>query len=144
MANQRISPGGLASPEASVFAAHFPANIIRRSHPFKEFIRICGMTHVRTSPYYPQSNGKIERWHKALKGECIRVKTPLSLEDARRLVAEFVAYYNEVRLHSAIGYVTPAAKLAGRDREIFAERDRKLDTTRERRRAAREASRSAV
>ena len=45
---------------------------------FKEFIRICGMTHVRTSPYYPQSNGKMERWHKTLKGECIRVKTPLS------------------------------------------------------------------
>jgi putative transposase len=39
---------------------------------FKEFIRISGMTHVRTSPYYPQSNGKIERWHKSLKGECIR------------------------------------------------------------------------
>ena len=35
------------------------------------------MTHVRTSPYYPQSNGKIERWHKTLKGECIRVKMPL-------------------------------------------------------------------
>src|SRR5512135_571740 len=33
MANQRVSPGRLASPEASVFAAHFPANIIRRSHP---------------------------------------------------------------------------------------------------------------
>lgn len=49
---------------------------------FKEFIRICGMTHVRTSPYYPQSNGKIERWHKSLKGECVRVKTPLSLDDA--------------------------------------------------------------
>ena len=53
---------------------------------FKEFIRISGMTHVRTSPYYPQSNGKIERWHKSLKGECIRPGTPLSLEDARRLV----------------------------------------------------------
>jgi transposase InsO family protein len=46
---------------------------------FKEFIRICGMIHVRTSPYYPQSNGKMERWYKTLKGECIRVKTPLSL-----------------------------------------------------------------
>src|SRR5208337_4195910 len=34
---------------------------------FKEFIRICGMTHVRTSPYYPQSNGKKERWYKTLK-----------------------------------------------------------------------------
>jgi transposase InsO family protein len=43
---------------------------------FPEFIRICGMTHVRTSPYYPQSNGKRERWSKTLKGECIRVKTP--------------------------------------------------------------------
>jgi hypothetical protein len=41
------------------------------------------MTHVRTSPFYPQSNGKIERWHKTLKGECIRPGTPLSLDDAR-------------------------------------------------------------
>ena len=55
------------------------------------------MTHVKTSPYYPQSNGKMERWFKTLKGECIRVKTPLSLEDARRLLAEFVAHYNTVR-----------------------------------------------
>jgi transposase InsO family protein len=47
---------------------------------FKEFIRISGMTHVRTSPYYPQSNGKLERWHKSLKSECIRPGTPLSLE----------------------------------------------------------------
>jgi putative transposase len=53
---------------------------------FKEFIRLSGMTHVRTSPYYPQSNGKIERWHKSLKGECIRPGTPLSLGDAVRLV----------------------------------------------------------
>jgi transposase InsO family protein len=53
---------------------------------FKEFIRISGMTHVRTSSYFPQSNGKIERWHKSLKGECIRPGTPLSLEDARRLI----------------------------------------------------------
>ena len=52
------------------------------SWEFKQFIRICGMTHVRTSPYYPQSNGKMERWFKTAKGECIRVKTPLSLEDA--------------------------------------------------------------
>jgi len=51
---------------------------------FKEFIRISGMTHVRTSPFYPQSNGKIERWHKSLEGERIRPGTPLSLDDARR------------------------------------------------------------
>jgi len=102
---------------------------------FKEFICICGMTHVKTSPYYPQSNGKMERWFKTLKGECIRVKTPLSLEDARQLVAEFVAYYNTVRLHSAIGYVTPADKLAGRAEQIWADRRRKLAAAQARRTA---------
>jgi len=108
---------------------------------FKEFIRICGMTHVRTSPYYPQSNGKLERFHRTLKGDCIRPGTPLSLEDARRLVAEYVAYYNNTRLHSAIGYVSPKAKLEGRDQAIFGERDRKLQEARERRKQQRQASR---
>jgi putative transposase len=75
----------------------------------------------------------MERWFKTLKGECIRVQTPLSLADARRLVAEFVAYYNTVRLHSANGYVTPADKLAGRAEPIWAERRRKLAAARTRR-----------
>ncbi len=100
---------------------------------FKEFIRLCGMTHVKTSPYYPQSNGKIERWHGTLKRDCLRPNVPLSLDDARQLVESFVAHYNRVRLHSAIGYVTPADKLAGRQESIFAERDRKLAAARERR-----------
>jgi transposase InsO family protein len=100
---------------------------------FKQFIRIAGMTHVRTSPFYPQSNGKLERFHKTLKSECIRPGTPLCLEDARRLVAGYVQHYNTVRLHSAIGYVTPADKLAGKEKAIFAERDRKLDDARDKR-----------
>jgi transposase InsO family protein len=108
---------------------------------FKEFIRICGMTHVRTSPYYPQSNGKLERFHGSIKGECIRPGTPISLEDAVRIVGRYVEHYNEVRLHSAIGYVAPADKLAGREAEIFAARDRKLAEARERRKEQREAAR---
>lgn len=50
---------------------------------FKEFIRVSGMTHVGTSPHYPQSNGQIQRWHKALKRECLRPGMPLSLENPR-------------------------------------------------------------
>jgi putative transposase len=111
---------------------------------FKEFIRICGMTHVRTSPYYPQSNGKIERWHRTIKGDCIRPETPLTLEDALRIVARYVEQYNTVRLHSAIGYVTPQAKLEGREKAIFAERDRKLEQARERRKEKRHAARQAA
>jgi hypothetical protein len=105
----------------------------------KEFIRVAGLTHVKTSPYYPQSNGKIERWYKTLKGDCIRVRVPLSLDDARRIVADFVAHYNHVRLHSAIGYLTPKDRLEGRHTEIFAERDRKLVEARERRKQLRQA-----
>ncbi len=97
---------------------------------FKEFIRLCGMTHVRTSPYYPQSNGKIERWHQTLKVTAIRPQTPLTIEDARRIVARFVADYNNSRLHSAIGYITPRAKLEGREQQIFKERAAKLEAAR--------------
>jgi len=97
---------------------------------FKEFIRLSGMTHVRTSPFYPQSNGKIERWHQSLKAECLRPGCPLSLEDACRLVSGYVEHYNIVRLHSALGYVTPQAMLEGRQQEIWPERDRKLEVAR--------------
>jgi transposase InsO family protein len=111
---------------------------------FKEFIRITGMTHVKTSPYYPQSNGKIERWHKTLKGDCIRVKVPLSLDEARAKVTEYVSHYNQVRLHSAIGYVAPKDKLEGRDEEIHSARDRKLTEARERRQQLRQAQRQQM
>jgi putative transposase len=105
---------------------------------FKEFIRISGMTHVRTSPYYPQSNGKLERWHKSLKSECIRPGTPLTPEDARRLIQQYVDRYNTVRLHSAIGFIAPADMLAGRQAEIHAARDRKLEEARQQRQKRRQ------
>ena len=111
---------------------------------FKEFIRLSGMTHVKTSPYYPQSNGKIERWHQSVKRECIRPKTPLSLEEARRLVGEYVAHYNNKRLHSAIGYVAPKDKLDGNEKQIWEERDRKLDEAREMRKARRLTARGRL
>ena len=96
------------------------------------------LTHVRTSPYYPQSNGKIERWHKSLKGECIRPGTPLSLDDARRLVEDYVEHYNNARLNSAVGYITPKDMLAGRQAEIHAGRDRKLEEARKQRQIRRQ------
>jgi len=106
------------------------------AYDFKSFIRLQGLTHVRTAPYYPQSNGKLERWHGSVKQECIRPCCPESIEEARRRIQDYVTYYNHVRLHSAIGYVTPADKLNGLAPEIHAERDRKLEEARARRQAA--------
>ncbi len=97
---------------------------------FTQFIRLAGITHVRTSPHYPQSNGTLERWHGTLKNEEFRNKAPRDVEEARRVVGNFVTHYNQVRLHSALGYITPHDMLAGRDAEIFASRDAKLEAAR--------------
>jgi transposase InsO family protein len=102
---------------------------------FKEFVRDAGMTHVRTSPYYPQSNGKFERFNQTYKVECIRPQTPLSDDDARRITAQYVDRYNNVRLHGALGYIAPRDQLEGRAEAIRAERRRKLHEAHERRKA---------
>lgn len=98
---------------------------------FKQLIRVLGMSHVRTSPNYPQSNGKLERWHGSLKSEAIRPQMPLSLEDAKRIVKDYIHRYNHVRLHSALGYITPQAMLEGQREQIHAERDQKLEAARQ-------------
>jgi putative transposase len=111
---------------------------------FVTFIRLCGMTHVRTSPYYPQSNGKLERVNKTLKTEAIRPRSVGSIDEARTVITNFVDHYNNRRLHSAIGYVSPADKLAGRETEIFALRDQRLEAARARRKEQRQAARAAA
>jgi putative transposase len=102
------------------------------AHPriISDFVKIFGMTHVRTSPFYPQSNGRIERYHRTIKSQCIRPSTPLTIEDTKRAVRSLVEHDNTQRLHSAIGYVTPLDMLEGRQKAIHEERDRKLEEAR--------------
>ena len=105
------------------------------SGDFRRFIDLTGLTHVRTSVNYPQSNGKIERYHRTLDKGTIHAATP---DGARTTIAARIDHYNHRRLHSAIGYVTPRDKLLGLETEIWAERDRKLEQARDLRRKRRE------
>src|SRR6202035_2031355 len=75
----------------------------------------------------------------SLKVDCLRPGCPLSQHDGAQLIERFVTHYNTVRLHSAIGYVTPADRLAGRHLEIFTERDRKLEHARQNRKTKRQS-----
>lgn len=99
------------------------------SKEFKVFIALVGMTHVTTAPYYPQSNGKLERCNRTIK-DFLRTMFIADYEDGLRLLGEFINYYNKERLHSAVGYVTPTDKLNGREKVIFAQRERKLENAR--------------
>jgi putative transposase len=83
-----------------------------------------------TSPYYPQSNGKIERFHQTLKDHAIRPLTPLDLDDAKRITSEFIEYCKTTRLHSAIDFIAPKDRLEVRQGAIYEARDKKLDEAR--------------
>jgi transposase InsO family protein len=109
-----------------------------KSREFKSFIAQWQASHVMTSPYYPQSNGKLERFHQTLKDQAIRPKTPLTVEDAKRITGDFIDYYNTQRLHSGIGYIAPKDRLEGRQYQIHKARDKKLEDARQRRKIARQ------
>ncbi|MBD3315678.1 MAG: transposase [Chitinivibrionales bacterium] len=95
---------------------------IRVSMTNKDFHRRTGMKQVRTSPCYPRSNGKLERWSGTAKQECIRPQCPSNVEEARRVMGRYANEYNNHRLHSAIGYVTPRDRLLGLDVQVWEER----------------------
>lgn len=103
------------------------------SKDFHDFIRQHELTHVTTSVYYPQSNGKLERFHGTIKQEEIRANAYLDIEDARRRVERYIRYYNEQRLHSSLYFLTPQEVFEGKMEARLAERQRKLDEARKRR-----------
>ncbi|TVR09993.1 MAG: transposase [Planctomycetota bacterium] len=104
------------------------------SSQFKVFLRTTGCAHSKARVRHPQSKGKIERWHKTIKSECVRRVAQGSLDEARVVLANYVREYNETRLHSALNYLTPADYLKGPDHiaarlknraDAFANADRK-------------------
>jgi putative transposase len=101
------------------------------SKEFKQYIRIVSMSHVLTSPYYPQSNGKIERFHRTLKDSAIKTNNLANPTIAKTIIGEFVSDYNNVRLHSALGYIAPLDYLKGHADEIHKRRDERIELARE-------------
>ena len=91
------------------------------SRAFGDYLRLVGIRHILASPYHPQTNGKIERYHQSIKREVNQVpyEVPGNLEMA---ISDFVSYYNNRRYHKALGNVTPADVLHGRRDQILQER----------------------
>ena len=96
------------------------------SKDFAEYLKQAGLQHIRTSIAYPQSNGKIERYHRTIHQECLMTKSLINLDDARKQITEFINYYNNTRLHSSLFYLTPHDFLNNRFTEKLDERNTKL------------------
>jgi putative transposase len=111
------------------------------SRQFGEYLRLVGVRHIVASPYHPQTNGKIERYHRSLKGEInlLPYDMPGELEKA---IAAFIEYYNYRRYHEGLGDVTPYDVYVGRHLETLKQRkeakERTLKVRRDYNRATRE------
>ena len=97
------------------------------SKDFQIYLKEVGLQHVKTSPSYPQSNGKIERFHRSLEQECVRTTSMINLDDARRQIENYVEHYNNHRLHSSLFYLRPVDFLTGEVDKLLKARQEKLD-----------------
>ncbi len=82
-----------------------------------------GMEHIRSAPYHPQTQGKIERWHQTLKNRILLEHYYLP-GDLEAQVRGFVEHYNHARYHESLGNLTPADVYFGRGPAILRERER--------------------
>jgi transposase InsO family protein len=97
------------------------------SKEFKQFIKDIEGTHITTSLNHPQANGKIERFHRTISEECLRVKSPVTVDNFRTYIEDYVNFYNKERLHAALNYLTPEDYLLGRKEDKLKARELKLE-----------------
>lgn len=103
------------------------------SKDFQSFIKEAELRHTKTSIAYPESNGKIERWHRTISEECLRIKHPQTFEEYQIYIEDYVNFYNTKRLHASISYLTPEDYLLGRKQEKLKVREQKLESAEKKR-----------
>jgi putative transposase len=88
----------------------------------KDFVQEEKIVHIHGKPYHPQTQGKIERYHRSMKN-IIKLENYYFPEELERQIAQFIEYYNNERYHESLQNLTPADVFFGRDQEILARRE---------------------
>ena len=93
------------------------------SSELAHYLESQNMTHTRGKPYHPQTQGKIERWHRSLKKQILleNYYFPGELDERIR---QFVNYYNHQRYHESLNNLTPADVFYGRAQSILDKREK--------------------
>ena len=100
---------------------------------FRDYLGMVGVKYVLASPFHPQTNGKLERYHQTLKRDVNQLPSEMP-SDLETAVVAFVSYYNYRRYNKALGNVTPSDMLRERRKEILRRRRVEQAQTIERRR----------
>jgi putative transposase len=103
------------------------------SGELKTFLSDWEMQHIRSAPYHPMTQGKIERWHRSMKN-VVKLRNyyyPWELEQA---IEAFVEYYNHERYHESLDNLTPVDVYSGREKEVLSRREQIKQETLEKRR----------
>lgn len=87
-----------------------------------EYLREQGMTHTRSAPYHPMTQGKIERYHRSMKNE-VKLQHYYMPGELEQEIGRFVEYYNNERYHESLNNVTPADVYFGRNERIETKRE---------------------
>lgn len=93
------------------------------SQNLKEYLDSQGMQHTRSAPYHPQTQGKIERYHRSMKN-VIKLQNYYLPGELEHEIEQFVEYYNNHRYHESLNNITPADMYHGKDKQIRSKRDR--------------------
>lgn len=88
------------------------------SKELKEYLNKQKMEHTRGAPYHPQTQGKIERYHRSMKN-VVKLENYYYPWDLEKAIGQFVDYYNHQRYHESLDNVTPADMFYGRYEEIM-------------------------
>jgi len=103
------------------------------SKELAQYIEQQGMSHVRGKPNHPQTQGKIERYHRSMKN-IVKLENYYLPQDLKLRLKEFVDYYNNQRYHESLQNLTPADVYNGRQNELLKKRQMiKLKTMKKRR-----------
>lgn len=104
-----------------------------KSNELKEYLQDRGIKHINGKPYHPQTQGKIERYHRSLKN-VVKLDNYYSPDELRRRLGEWVDYYNNQRYHEALDNLKPVDVYEGRTEKILKERKRIKEKTIQKRR----------
>jgi len=93
------------------------------SKELKQFLKRKDIDHIRGAPYHPQTQGKIERWHRSMKN-VVQLQNYYSPSQLAEAIDDFVEYYNNQRYHESLDNMTPASIYYGKEKEVRSEREK--------------------